>query len=434
LRILLCIFFLVFYAEISAQKSLELKINCVDKESAEPIRGAEISVFQNEKKSTFFTNKNGVVLVKDLDSENIQLEIKHGFYQNQKIENYKINSNQELKIELKAKFQDIKSVNAYATGLPSVLYQSEKYSVSDFEVIKNGEIILLIYPKTLKKGSEIAILSANEIISRFEMPEKPIELIHDFRGNAHVVCENGVYGIHRNDDKIGISNIEKDYFMKYIFPIVDTNYAKYYFSNFNKNYPAFDYKIFDQLDSSYSKIIEIKDDLMMELYRSEIKWVDIRTKLWAKNLEIETGIDKEIWVGANYFTQSIYYKELYAPMFKRKDSIFVFDYYKDKLFTFSDLGEKLDSVSIFHHYDPKKTGWKKQVIQDKVSEEIYSFFEKDGICSLKKVNVKTGKLEDEFKFSHKYIDKIAVYDNVAYYIYRPYESAQKKYLYQVKLY
>jgi hypothetical protein len=434
LRLFLFIIFLFLNLDISAQNAVELKIICVDKESSEAIKGAEIILIQEEKKSSFYTNKSGVVLIKFLEGVNFQLEIKHGFYQFQKIENYKINSKNEIKIELVAKIQDVKTVNVYATGIPSIAYMSDKYSVSDFEVIKNGEIILLIYPKTLKKGSEIAILSANEIVSRFELPEKPIELIHDFRGNAHVVCENGVYGIHRNDDKIGISNIEKDYFMKYIFPIVDTNYTKYYFSNFNKNYPAFDYKIFDQLDSSYSKIIEIKDDLMMELYRSEIKWVDIRTKLWAKNMELETGIDKEIWVGANYFTQSIYYKELYAPMFKRKDSIFVFDYYKDKLFTFSISGEKLDSVSIFHHYHPKKTGWKKQLIQDKVSEEIYSFLEKDGICSLKKVSVKTGKLEDEFKFSHKYIDKIAVYDNVAYYIYRPYESAQKKYLYQVKLY
>jgi hypothetical protein len=119
--------------------------------------------------------------------------------------------------------------------------------------------------------------------------------------------------------------------MKYIFPVVDTVQSKLFFSNFNPNYPAFDYLAFDQLDSTYSKIMEIKDDLMMELYRAEYKWVDVRTKLWAANKEIETGIDKEIWVGANYFTNTVYYKELYAPMFRRNDSIYVFDYYKDLL-------------------------------------------------------------------------------------------------------
>lgn len=36
---------------------------------------------------------------------------------------------------------------------------------------------------------------------------------------------------------------------------------------------------------------------MMELYRSEFKYVDVRTKLWAMDKEHETGIDKEIWVG-----------------------------------------------------------------------------------------------------------------------------------------
>ena len=60
---------------------------------------------------------------------------------------------------------------------------------------------------------------------------------------------------------------------------------------------------------------------MMELYTSEYKWMDVRTKLWAKNKEIETGIAAEVWVGANYFTQSLYYEEAYAPMFHRNDSI-----------------------------------------------------------------------------------------------------------------
>jgi hypothetical protein len=172
---------------------------------------------------------------------------------------------------------------------------------------------------------------------------------------------------------------------------------------------------------------------MMELYRSEYKWVDVRTKLWAKEQEMKTGIDKEIWVGANYFTQSIYYKELYAPMFKKNDSIFVFDYYKDKLFTFNLKGEKVDSVAIFHHYEPKKTGWRRNLIQDKETGKIYAFFEKDGFCSLRLINTKTGLYDSNIVFEHKYIDKIAVSDGMAYYIYRPFESAQKKFLYETKL-
>ncbi len=421
---------------LSFSQSYEtINITILDRDSKDFIQGANVNLTQSNKNFKGKTNKQGKLNLEIELDKSFEISVKHGFYADFK-RVYSPNDFQEgklpmnLEIELIPKTQDIQSVDAQAHGTPLVLFKSERLSVADFEILPNSELLLLLYPKTLKKGSQLAILSNRKVTFEFEMPEKPLELIHDFRGNAHVVCENGVYGVHKFDSKIGISTHDKNYFMKYIFPIVDTNYTKYYFSNFNKNYPAFDYQIYDQLDSSYSNIIEIKDDLMMELYRSEYKWVDVRTKLWAKNLELETGIDKEIWVGANYFTQSIYYKELYAPMFKNKDSIYVFDYYKDQLFKFNLAGKKCDSISIFHHYSPKKSGWKKNLIQDKKTENIYAFFEKDGNCSLKKINLVTGEFESEIKFNHQYIDKIAIHDNVIYYIYRPLESAQKKFLYE----
>jgi hypothetical protein len=82
-----------------------------------------------------------------------------------------------------------------------------------------------------------------------------------------------------------LGQIPKDNFFQYVTPIVDTNASKLYFSNFNKDYPIFDYVIFDINDSTYRSILNIKDDMMMELYRSEYKWVDVRTKIWAQNKE-----------------------------------------------------------------------------------------------------------------------------------------------------
>ena len=430
--------FLFLNLGVFAQTVELLEVKCHDSESGNPIYDANIKIIQNGKTANVKTNKKGEARILIDIYKDFSIQISHDFYQT-KSNQYEVENNPKgenplfLEFNLLQKIQNLSSIDVTAPGIPKIVYESKELSVSDFEFLNNGELLLLLYPKTLKKGSELAIFKNNSVQKSFKVPENPIELVHDFRGNAQVICENGVFGIHRTENELGISNIEKSYFLKYVFPIVDTSYSKYYFSNFNKNYPAFDYKIYDQLDSSYSIIAEIQDDLMMELYRSEIKWVDIRTKLWAKNLELETGIDKEIWVGANYFTQSIYYKELYAPMFKKNDSIFVFDYYKDKLFTYNLKGEKIDSVGIYHHYNSKENGWKRKLLQDKETGIIYAFFEKDGICSLKIVNTKTGFLESNIVFQHKYIDKIAINGNMAYYIYRPFESAQKKFLYQTKL-
>jgi hypothetical protein len=320
-----------------------------------------------------------------------------------------------------------------APGVPTVYFKSNQLSVADFEVLKSGEMLLLTYPKRLNKGNELLVYDGRNIKRRFSVPDVAEELVLDYRKNPHVVCDKNVYGVILNNNDISLSTIDKAYFMKYLAPILDTNKTKLYFSNFNKDYPAFDYFTYDQIDSSYTKILEIKDDLMMELYRSEYKWVDVRTKLWAKNLELQTGIDAEIYVGANYFTQSPYYKELYAPLFHRNDSLFVFDYYKDKLRTYNDLGEPLDSVSIYHHYDKRKTGWESELIQDSQTGEIYALFDRAGFSYLGRIDTKTGEITEQVKLEYRFVEKIAIHNNFVYYIYRPFESPQKKYLYMERL-
>jgi outer membrane protein assembly factor BamB len=121
---------------------------------------------------------------------------------------------------------------------------------------------------------------------------------------------------------------------------------------------------------------------------------------------------------------------LYAPLFHKNDTIYVFDYYKDKLFAFDANGNAIDSIPIYHHYQPKSTGWKKNLIQDQKTGTIYAHFELDGYSYIGKINLLTGLIENKVKLAYKYVDKIAIYNNEVYFIYRPFESLQNKYLYK----
>jgi hypothetical protein len=341
-----------------------------------------------------------------------------------------------LKLEIALypiKLKELKQVVVKAPGVPDTVFHSDRLSVADFEIQNNEDILLLTYPKQLQKGSEMLLFDGVNIKSNFQVDDQAQYLVRDYRGNTHIVCKEKVYGVDISENEIQLGAIPRDYFFKYLARIVDTNATKMYFSNFNKDYPAFDYFVFDTYDSTYRSILNIKDDLMMELYRSEYKWVDVRTKLWAKNKERETGIDAQTWVGANFFTQSIYYKEVYAPLFHRNDSVFVFDYPKDRLIIFNRFGESLDTIPIYHHYQPKKTGWQKQLIQDNVTGIIYAEYEQDGNMYLGIVDVKTGEINEKVKLHYKYVEKIRVHNNKVYYVYRPFESMQKRFLYKEKL-
>lgn len=406
-----------------------------DKTYKEYIQNVNCTFVYGERTVYAKTSTKGKVLLKLPQNVTLSYSFNHPLYESNSGSKKIFVKNHldtlTISIELTAiKSQNLREIVIKAPGVPDTVFKSNRLSIADFEIQHDGKMILLAYPKQLKKGCELLLYDGIDILNSFNIPGVAEEMVRDYRGNAHIVCKDNVYGIHVSKERIGISTLEKDYFFKYLAPIVDTNKSKLFFSNFNKDYPAFDYFSFDQLDSTYMKIVEIKDDLMMELYRSEYKWVDVRTKLWAKNKEKETGIDAEIWVGANVFTQSLYYKELYAPLFYRNDSIFVFDYYKDQLFVFNGVGEKLDSISIYHHYQPKSTGWKKHLIQDRITGEIYALFDKSGYTYLGLIDTKTGEIKEKVRLEFRYIDKIEIHNNFVYYVYRPFESTQKKFLYK----
>ena len=421
-------------------------IQFVDTKSGENIHNVNVlakvfDVNTNVKDSNFYliSSGKGIVCFK-LENfaigTTINLNCTHPIYESytKSVKTKSLTDTLKVTVYLQAiKLLQIKEVIVKAPGVPDTVFRSERLSVADFEIQNNGDILLLTYPKQLSKGSELVLFDGQQIITNFQVNDQAQALTKDYRGNTHIICEENVFGVFITDDEIQLGMLPKPYFMKYVAPIIDTIQTKLFLSNFSKDYPAFEYYTFDQTDSSYRVILKIEDELMMEMYRAEYKWMDIRTKLWAKNKELETGIDAEIWVGANYFTQSIYYKEVYAPLFQRNDSIYVFNYPKDCLEIYNKFGECKDSIAIYHHYNAKQTGWQSQLIQDKITGAVYAIYEKTGSTYLGLLDLKTGTIKEKVKLGFRYVDKIRVHNNVVYYIYRPFESLQKKFLYKEKL-
>ena len=89
----------------------------------------------------------------------------------------------------------------------------------------------------------------------------------------------------------------------------------------------------EEYDDEEIILSELPDDELVEQYRAEYRFtsnfdaVGVRRKLEAKNYELATGIDAEVFFGRKYFTSSIYYESPFAPMFIVNDSLYLFDYH-----------------------------------------------------------------------------------------------------------
>jgi len=317
---------------------------------------------------------------------------------------------------------------------PKEVFGSPDYSVADFEFYDTTKIVLLTYEKNQKKGSVLRLIDSTlKVLDSYYINEETIELKKDYRGNIHLITKNNVYWVSINNDVFSVFKEDANFYYRFLAPVIDTLNDRIYYTNYSDLFPAFNYIEFNKTDSTYKTLIAVIDEPMMEQYRSEFKFVDVRTQLWAHRKELETGIDKEIWVGATSFTKSLYYEPLYAPLFVQNDSVYVFDHYKNKMFKYTAQSEVADSLAINYHLASRKSGWEQPLIQDKQAQKIYALFMRGGHTYLSLIDLNTGAVKKTFKPYYKYIEKIQIINDEVYYIYRPFESTQKKYIYKEKI-
>jgi len=314
---------------------------------------------------------------------------------------------------------------------PETAFLSDRISVSDYVIIDEETMVLLAYPKRLKTASELIYFKQDSILSRRRAPESALSLMTDYRNRVYLRCESNDFMM-TNEKRLNFNKVSRQEHDNYIQPILDTLYnEQLFFTTYKSHYPAFDIINVDLSDTSHVLLHHVVDTEMMEHYRAEFKWADVRTKLWAWDMENETGIDREIWVGANVFTNSIYYEAPYSEFFLVNDLAYAFDFYKDFMFSYDPYsGEKVDSIAIDFHKNIGKSNWEHKMIQDPITKTIYTFYNDAGYTDVYEINLATGIKQNKFTLFYRYVENIKVYNDEFYYVYRPFESLQKKYLYK----
>ncbi len=439
MRILALLLISVFFQHITAQENASFIISgAVYDHEGSPIKSVKVSSIN----TSVYTNVKGEYFFKINSKEKLKLKYKHvGFLEYAKSVGSsrlkKIQANDTLYLDnivLKEKLLDEFTFFSKKTD---TVFGSKQLSVEDFELIEDDRMILLAYEKSLKKESKVVLTDNDQtILHTYIVPDNALCLYKDFGGRVFVIAANKVFLVNVNSisDKIKLERVKDEDFYGYYHRVIDTLDNYYFYSNFNELYPSVKFYSTLKEDTSHKLIREVKDDFMMELYRAQYKYVSGRDKLWAYRKEQATGIDKEIWIGASYFTQDILYQPVYAPLFIKGDTIFIFDNYKDYLIKFDKNSEVLDSVKINYHH--KKKGiekWNEPLIQDVQTEKIFGIFHRGGITILKLIDTDKGVALKNFQLAYKYVEKIKVADGYVYYTYRPYESLQKKFIYRERI-
>ncbi len=404
----------------------------VSNQFGEKIKDVRINL--SNSNSVFRTDSNGNYELTTNNTKNLSIKFYHVSYDRKKVyiskSLLKKAKGNRVKLNVELSVRTLREKVIYAKEKPKVVFGNETTSIADYEFI-GDYMIVLAYEKSLKKDGYLQLASKkNTLITQYKTPSRPKRLFRDFENRVYLITEYKVYNISIFKNEFRLRPVNKEDFYRFTTRIIDTTSNHFLYSDFNPNYPAFNYYSQVINDTAAKTIHYVENTFMMDLYRAEYKYAPNKEKLWAYRQELVTGIDKEIWIGAANFTQSIYYEPLYAPLFVNNDTTLIFDHYNDYLYKLDSELNKFDSVPIAYHKNKEKKNWEQPIIKDKDEHKMYVLFLKNGYYYLKPVSLEDGSTSVSFKLAYKYVESVKVENGFVYYIYRPYESSQKKYLYR----
>ncbi len=328
------------------------------------------------------------------------------------------------------------------TAGPSVVFSSDTWNVGDFMWDSNSELVLLVYEKekrwkrqedanrTIFENVRIAFNSGLQSQRQWvsmHLNENAIGFYPQFPGEVIVEGEKNHYL--RVDEHLVL--LPDSIFKPHFKPVVEKlKEDEFVVTDFHPDYPAFSYYKAPE-DSQWIALHYIQDEKEMELFRSEYKYLGPREKLEAFQFELDNKIDKEI-IGAymSGFPNKPYHSPIYAPLILLGDTIMVFDHLHDVVTFYNCNGNKID-VKPCHHHKLKGVGkWKGEVWRDAVTHKLYTAYEKSGKIIWYEMDALNDKLVLCMELAYRYCEKIKVRGGEVFFVYRPFESSQKRYLYK----
>lgn len=338
-----------------------------------------------------------------------------------------------VSVSMKSLATELSMVPIYAKTRPDTILGSPAYSVYDFDFYED-KFILLTATRSLKE----AVLKLSDIngkiITSFTVPVEgglAKEFYHDYMGYTNLVCEHYIYRINMYHERFVLIPLAVEDVNSLIKPILDTINGKIIYTDYWKDYPLFNYFSFNEKDSARSRLISIEDKELMHAYNFEYYSLKPNEKLQARRMAMDLNVDKRIVASLmSGFTKSMFYEPLYAPLYVVRDTISIFDHYKNLLFHIDRNGHRIDSVSINYNHPKNWKEWKNVMLKDDVENMIYAVYEKNGHKYIKQISLQDGKEQGRYSLQFHSADKLKIHDGYAYYIYRPFESTQEKYFYR----
>ncbi len=329
---------------------------------------------------------------------------------------------------------------------PEVIFQRTDLHAADLLVNDDGIWVLAYeHPRMLRaeadQGREILrdvrivlLDSAYAEKASTPVPEEVLGLCRDLHNTVVVEGTTRAFGVARTTDDIELVPFGLEDLRQRVLPWTDSIPGWVLGSTTDQVMPTFDHIAYDPPQDSLQRVCSIVDTFMLQLFRSEYKYLRGPEKVVAMNLASELGVDKEVVAGyMSGFQRNIWFKPVYAPLFVVGDTLLVFDHASGTLRKYDrafNEGRRshlpyLDRIQGRH--------WAGRILQDRATQKLYAIFSRNGYQWLRSIDPVTGAMGDRRSIMYKYPERVQVHNDAIYYVYRPVESLQKRSIYRERI-
>lgn len=432
-RIIATFIILIISVSVSAQKTVKIKGRIIDDVNQKALKNVSVQILNSNYGTT--TDAKGEFMLSVPKKKHFTVLVSVLGY-SKRVKELDIDEEQDSLftiVVLSQQFISTDTVSVFANLKPDTLVGAPNYGVYDFEFYED-KYILLTAEKNLTKAELKLADETGKILTTYFVPKEggeAKEFFKDYLGYTNLICKDLIYRVSLYHDRFLLSPLSHEDVNAFIKPIIDTVNNKLIFSDYWKDYPQFNYYTYNLSDSLKKQLCTIENKELMDSYNFEYYDLKPREKLEARRLAMDLKTDKRIIAALmSGFTKSMFYEPLFAPLFIVKDTICVFDHYKDKLYHFDKNGSKIDSFAISYNHPKNWREWKHKMLKDDLENAIYAVYDKNGHKYIKHINTGNGKELGKYTLQFHSADKLKIHNGYAYYVYRPFESTQEKFFYR----
>ncbi|MNU52195.1 hypothetical protein D3C71_412010 [compost metagenome] len=417
-----------------SQSEIIIKGKVVNEMGA-PVKNASVQINIHNAR----TNSNGVFVLRNQNFP-AQINVKSGLYN--EFEDIllfpeKWKDTLMVSIVMTAKETQLEEVTINANNIFWV-YPRKQANVLDFKIQPDGNMLLCCSDEHRYFLRHLNPMG--DKIYETSIRKHPKQLRQDCGGKVHLIYKDSIYETSIVGQSVGIFSPLPYY--KAIGILENCSYSddtsiiirSYLYQN-----QYLDYRLITK-KTRHTKLLYVCQDRQksrqLKDYEKDNKLTVseiVRDNYFSEkvsNRSNELKKERDRW-NTQQFYNFIVFKPLYAPLFELNDSLFIFDHVNDSAIVFTKSGLRVRSFPISYQYF---RGWKNELIPNIEKTQVYARFESDGITYLKKINLTTGKAENEVQIKkHIYPEHIQIREDFIYYIYKDYLDLSMHYIFKQHL-